>query len=118
MANVNDTINYIELPMSKKAETEAFYKQAFGWSFTDWGPDYISFEGAGIDGGFNRESGVTVSPPGILVILYADSLSVAQANIERAGGTIVRAVYDFPGGQRFHFEDPNGNQLAVWSEPN
>ena len=116
MTNVNDTINYIELPMIKKTETVAFYKQAFGWSFTDWGPDYISFDGAGIDGGFNRESSLAVSGPGVLVILYADDLSVAQANIEKAGGRIVRPTYDFPGGQRFHFEDPNGNQRAVWSD--
>ena len=117
MANLNDTINYIELPMVKNDETKAFYGQAFGWTFTNWGPDYISFEGAGIDGGFNRESGVPVSAPGVLVILYADDLSVTQANIEQAGGTIVRPIYDFPGGQRFHFQDPNGNELAVWSEP-
>ena len=116
MANVNDTINYIELPMSKKAETQAFYEQAFGWAFTDWGPDYISFDGAGIDGGFNRESSVAVSAPGVLVILYADDLAVTQSLIEKAGGKIVRATYDFPGGRRFHFEDPNGNELAVWSD--
>ena len=116
MANVNDTINYIELPMIKKAETVAFYQQAFGWSFTDWGPDYVSFDGAGIDGGFNRESGVSVAGPGVLVILYSDDLSRTQSNIEKADGKIVRATYNFPGGQRFHFEDPNGNQLAVWSD--
>lgn len=116
MANENNTINYIEFPLVKNAETQAFYSAVFGWVFTDWGPDYISFAGAGIDGGFNGLDGAAVAPPGILVVLYADDLAAKLAEVEAAGGEILKPIYEFPGGRRFHFRDPNGIELAVWSE--
>lgn len=112
----NNQINYIELPLHDVAKTKAFYSSVFGWTFTDWGPGYISFEGAGINGGFNGEGLISNSGTGALVILYADDLEKTLANISRAGGEIVKPIYEFPGGKRFHFVDPNGNQLAVWSE--
>jgi hypothetical protein len=116
MSNKNNTINYIELPLLKIAETKQFYAAAFGWQFTDWGPKYLSFSGAGIDGGFNGEGDAGVSAPGVLVVLYADDLMEKYQAVESAGGKISKPVYGFPGGQRFHFLDPNGNELAVWSE--
>ena len=116
MANQNNTINYIELPLSQNAETKAFYGQVFGWDFTDWGPEYLSFSGAGIDGGFNGESKVEATRPGVLVVLYAKDLTGTMQAILAAGGRILQAIYEFPGGKRFHFQDPNGNELAVWSE--
>ncbi len=116
MSNIDNSINYIELPLVKNAETKAFYSQVFGWEFTDWGPTYISFSGAGVDGGFNGESDVEVSAPGVLVVLYADDLTKKSEEVADAGGKITRPIYAFPGGKRFHFLDPNGNELAVWSE--
>ena len=115
MTNIDKTINYIEFPVNKIAETKAFYQQIFGWEFTDWGPNYISFSGAGIDGGFNGESRVEATKPGVLVVLYADDLDATLEKVKQADAEIVAAIYDFPGGRRFHFRDPNGNELAIWS---
>ncbi|MCP4072828.1 MAG: VOC family protein [Hyphomicrobiales bacterium] len=117
MANIDRTINYIEFPMTDNAATKAFYHGVFGWEFTDWGPDYISFAGAGIDGGFNGESKVKSTSPGVLVVLYADDLEAILKAVKAAGAEIVAPIYEFPGGRRFHFRDPNGNELAVWSQP-
>lgn len=116
MANIDNSINYIELPLVHKTETKAFYSRVFGWVFTDWGEHYISFTGAAVEGGFNGESGVNPSSPGVLVVLYAKDLPGKLEAITQAGGKIKQAIYDFPGGRRFHFLDPNGNELAVWSE--
>ena len=114
MENIDKTINYIELPMREVDATKAFYGGVFGWQFQDWGPSYISFSGAGIDGGFNGEA--TAGAPGVLVVLFADDLEAIEAAIRSAGGDIVQPVYTFPGGRRFHFRDPNGNELAIWSD--
>ena len=116
MANADNQINYIELPLADPAETKAFYAKAFGWEFTDWGPDYLSFAGAGIDGGFNGEASASKQGVGVLVILYADDLEGTLDTVKEAGGEITKLIYSFPGGRRFHFLDPNGNELAVWSE--
>ena len=116
MPNINNSINYIELPMIKNAETKNFYSKVFGWDFTDWGPDYISFSGANIDGGFNGLGEAQISPPGVLVVLYATDLDKKFEEVKNAGGEILKPTYEFPGGKRFHFLDPNGNELAVWSE--
>ena len=116
MTNSHNSINYIEFPLKENAQTKQFYSAVFGWVFTDWGPDYISFSGAQVEGGFNRESGVLPAAPGVLVVLYSKDLEKTRDDIEQAGGTIKQAIYAFPGGRRFHFLDPNGNELAVWSE--
>lgn len=116
MSERNNTINYIELPLADAAATKAFYGGVFGWDFTDWDPDYISFAGAGIDGGFNGLDDVKPAAPGVLVVLYADDLEQTVAAVEAAGGAILKPIYSFPGGRRFHFRDPNGNELAAWSE--
>tara|TARA_R110002096_G_scaffold136850_8_gene289718 strand:- start:164 stop:517 length:354 start_codon:yes stop_codon:yes gene_type:complete len=116
MTNINHSINYIEFPLVDPSKTKAFYAAAFGWTFTDWGPDYISFSGAGVEGGFNRERRVSAGAPGVLVILYAEDLAATERQIVDAGGEISTEAYAFPGGRRFHFTDPNENELAVWSE--
>ncbi len=110
------TINYIEFPLVDADATKAFYGSVFGWQFQDWGPTYISFSGAGVDGGFNGESGVPVTEPGTLVVLYASDLEAIETSVTSAGAEIVKPIYSFPGGRRFHFRDPNGNELAVWSD--
>ena len=115
MSNQDNSINYIEFPLVKNTETKKFYHQVFGWEFTDWGPNYISFSGANIDGGFNGED-AEVSASGVLVVLYASDLDQKLADVKKAGGKISKPIFEFPGGKRFHFRDPNGNELAVWSE--
>lgn len=107
-------INYIELPVTDMAASKAFYASAFGWSYVDYGPTYASFEGAGIDGGMDAASDRKPSKNGALVVLHTKDLEVAQAAVEVAGGKITVPIFAFPGGRRFHFTDPSGNELAVW----
>jgi predicted enzyme related to lactoylglutathione lyase len=115
MANIINNISYIEFPLVESAATKQFYAQVFGWEFTDWGPNYMSFAGAGVDGGFNGVDGAQIAAPGVLVVLYADDLPQKLKEVEAAGGEVVKPIYSFPGGKRFHFLDPNGTELAVWS---
>jgi len=111
----NHKINYIEFVSSDVARSKQFYSTVFGWSFEDWGPDYISFQaaGAGIDGGFRKGEAQAGSP---LVVLYATDLAATEQAILAAGGRITVPTFKFPGGHRFHFNDGAGNELAVWSE--
>lgn len=106
-------IDNIEFNVLEIARSKAFYGAAFGWTFTDYGPDYTEFTDGRLTGGFTV--GEPVRPGGALVILYSDDLAQAQTRIEAAGGSISRAVFSFPGGRRFHFIDPDGYELAVWS---
>lgn len=112
--NTHHRINYIELPAADLPAVKAFYNAVFGWSFTDYGPEYAAFNDGSLDGGFT--AGEVVASGGPLVILYSEDLEGSLAAVEAAGGEIVRPIFDFPGGRRFHFLDPAGNQLAVWSE--
>ena len=107
-------IDYIELPGGDLPATKGFYASAFGWTFTDYGPAYAATENAGVDAGFNADPGDRAKAP--LVILFATALEAAEARVKAAGGAITRAIFSFPGGRRFHFTDPSGNELAVFSE--
>lgn len=112
-------IDYAELPSRDPAASRAFFEAAFGWSFTDYGPDYIAFDAgsAGLDGGFFRARQVSsTASGGALVVLFSERLEDTQARIEAAGGRIVRPIFAFPGGRRFHFVEPGGSELAVWSD--
>ena len=120
-ANADDNrengINYIEFPMLDAAATEQFYGSAFGWQFQHWGEDYMSFNGAVVEGGFHKvESMQATEHPQVLVIMYTANLEAKLDQVRQAGGRISQDIFSFPGGRRFHFLDPNGNQLAVWSE--
>jgi predicted enzyme related to lactoylglutathione lyase len=106
-------INYIEFLSTDIAKTKEFYSKVFGWSFEDWGPEYISFTGLGIDGGFMQGE---PKPGGPLVILYSADLEATKKVVMEAGGTIVVPTFEFPGGKRFHFADGTGNTLGVWSK--
>ena len=108
-------INYIELPVTDLAASKGFFAKAFGWSYVDYGPSYASFEGAGIDGGLDADSDRKPSKNGALVVLYAKDLEAALTSVEQAGGIITVPIFPFPGGRRFHFTDPSGNELAVWT---
>lgn len=108
-------IDYIEFCMRDMAAAKRFYSAAFGWGFTDYGPDYAGIQGVGREpGGFRRVDAVPKGGP--LVVLYSQDLEATLAAVNTAGGRIVRGIYSFPGGRRFHFEDPSGNELAVWSD--
>jgi Predicted enzyme related to lactoylglutathione lyase len=110
------TPQYLELPASDIPATKAFYKAVFDWGFTDYGPDYCAFEACGRDGGFNAERKVvSAGDTGPLIVLYANDLDAMEAKVKAAGGEIIAHV-KFPGGRRFHFRDPSGNALAVWSK--
>ncbi|MGE8320343.1 MAG: VOC family protein [Comamonas sp.] len=106
-------IDNIEFQVADIARSKAFYGQVFGWTFTDYGPSYTEFSDGRLTGGF--ATGGEVRPGGPLVILYADDLAAAQRRVEEAGAPISRAVFAFPSGRRFHFIDPDGYELAVWS---
>ena len=107
-------IDYVELPARHIEATRKFYTAAFGWKFEDYGPDYTSFHDGRLAGGFTTEWPAPAQ--GLLLVLYSSDLPAAQQKIKAAGGVIVKDTFSFPGGQRFHFTDPNGNELAVWSE--
>ncbi len=107
-------MDYIELPAKDLVKTKAFYEQVFGWKFTDYGPDYTSFEDGRLSGGFTKERQVANGGP--LIVIYGHDLAVIERQVRNAGGQISRETFSFPGGRRFHFTDPSGNELAVWSE--
>lgn len=110
-------INYVEFPSKDLAATKAFFEMAFGWSFTDYGPDYAAFSNAGLEGGFYKSSlAATRAAGSALVIFYSEDLKATQTEVEKAGGRIVKPIFAFPGGRRFHFEEPSGNELAVWGD--
>lgn len=115
--NQHEKINYVEFPANDFDATKTFFKAVFDWSFTDYGPDYIAFSGAGLDGGFYRsELSVSTEKGSALIVFFSNNLEQTQAKIETAGGDIIQLIFDFPGGRRFHFSDPSGNEFAVWSE--
>ena len=106
-------IDYLEMPGGDLASVKAFYGQAFGWTFQDYGPTYAAFD-QGLDGGFDADPAPGAQAP--LPVLFARDLDAMLARVEAAGAMIVKPPFDFPGGRRFHFRDPAGNELAVWSE--
>ena len=107
-------IDYIEFPVIDMEAAKRFYADVFGWEMKDWGPDYASFKDGRLDGGFRAATEVVRG--GSLVVLYAVDLEGIKTSIESHGGTIVQDIFSFPGGRRFHFLDPSGNELAVWSD--
>ena len=111
-----EKINYIELPATDIEGTKQFFAKAFGWGFVDYGPDYAAISGAGLDGGFYKSTlRATTETGSALVVLYSTNLESSLESVESAGGKIVRPIFSFPGGRRFHFTDPSGNEYAVWS---
>ncbi len=107
-------VDYIEFPTTNIEETKRFYSEVFDWEFTDYGPNYTSFSDGRLAGGFGVAPEVQAGGP--LVVLYSTNLSEIEARISESGGQIVREIFEFPGGRRFHFTDPSGNELAVWSD--
>jgi len=113
MKLLHEQIQYIEFLSRDLEKAKTFYSQAFGWKFTDYGPDYTAFEGTYIDGGFTKGEPKQGS---ILVILYSNALEGTKEKVREAGGKITKDIFSFPGGRRFEFTDPDDNELAVWSD--
>jgi len=107
-------INYVEFPVPDVNVAKKFYGEVFGWEFQDWGPDYVSFNDGKMEGGFR--GGQTPRLGGPLVILYSLDLEDIEWRVVAAGGKISTPTFEFPGGRRFHFIDPCGNELAIWSD--
>jgi predicted enzyme related to lactoylglutathione lyase len=117
MSNSDQKIDYVELPAADLDAVEAFYAASFGWTFTNFGPEYRAFSDGRMAGGFfASQLRSTAEAGGALIVLFADDLEAMRSRIVSNGGKICREFFDFPGGRRFHFTDPNGNELAVWCD--
>ncbi len=115
--NEHEKINYVEFPAKDIGVAKGFFTTVFGWSFVDYGPEYAAFSNAGLDGGFFKSDFTVSTEKGsALIVFYSTDLDQTQAKIEGAGGSIIQPIFSFPGGRRFHFADPNGNEYAVWSD--
>jgi predicted enzyme related to lactoylglutathione lyase len=113
----HEKLNYVEFPARDIPATKRFFEKAFGWSFEDFGSEYTVFTDQGIDGGFYKsELASTTANGSALLVLLSENLELTQSNVESAGGKISLPIFSFPGGQRFQFIEPSGNELAVWSE--
>jgi uncharacterized protein len=113
---MHEKINYVEYPARDIEATKQFFSAVFGWSFVDYGPDYTSFSNQGLDGGFFRsEQTSTTQNGGALIVLLSQDLEASEARVRAAGGIVCKDIFSFPGGRRFHFIEPSGNELAVWS---
>ena len=117
--NECEKINYVEFPAKNIEATKDFFATVFGWSFADYGPEYTAFSNAGIDGGFfQSDLSASTENGSLLIVFYSKNLEQTQSKIKSAGGSIIKPIFSFPGGRRFHFSDPNGNEYAVWSDIN
>lgn len=112
---INNQIDLIEFPAKSSEglkETKQFFTDVFGWKYTDWGDDYSDTTDSGASSGVNADGGASMP----LTVIYSEDLDATKAKIVQSGGKIIVDTYSFPGGKRFHFTEPNGNELAVWSK--
>jgi len=110
-------INYVEFPARNMAKTKLFFAKVFDWKFQDYGPEYCAFMSAGIDGGFFKSEQSSLTNNGsTLLVIFSDQLEKTVEAVEAAGGKIIKSIFEFPGGRRFHFTEPSGNEFAVWGE--
>ncbi|MGB3668250.1 MAG: VOC family protein [Bermanella sp.] len=114
--SAHEKITYVELPASDFEKVKTFFTQVFAWKFTDYGAEYTAFTYSGIDGGFYKSplSSLT-NQGGALVVLFSENIQHTLDKVEQRGGKIIKPIFTFPGGRRFHFADPCGNEWAVWS---
>lgn len=113
----HEKLNYVEFPAKNLEATKTFFRTAFAWEFEDYGPEYSAFFNGGLDGGFYQSDlSVSTKKGSALLVFYSKDLEETLEKIEIAGGVIVVPIFSFPGGRRFHFNDPSGNEFAVWSE--
>jgi hypothetical protein len=115
--HAHEKINYVEVPAKDLQATKAFFEAAFGWAFVDYGPEYTAFSGQGLDGGFYQtDLAASVAKGSALIVFYSERLEETLGKVESAGGRVVKPIFTFPGGRRFHFVEPSGNEFAVWSD--
>lgn len=115
--NEHEKINYVEFPAKDLNKAKRFFSSVFNWSFTDYGPEYTAFSNAGIEGGFYQSDiSSAVNTGSALIVFYSNNLEKTQEKIEKEHGLILKPIFSFPGGRRFHFTDPNGNEFAAWSD--
>jgi predicted enzyme related to lactoylglutathione lyase len=115
--NHHEKLNYVEFAANDLTATKAFFQKAFNWTFADYGPEYIAFSNEGLDGGFFKaDMTSTTDKGGALLVFYSNALEETLAKVEKAGGKVNKAIFSFPGGRRFHFTEPSGNEFAVWGE--
>lgn len=114
----HEKLNYVEFPSSNISATKLFFEKAFAWQFQDYGPDYAAFANEGLDGGFFKADLASTTKTGAaLLVFFSKDLEATQLKVIQAGGRMLKEIYDFPGGRRFHFCEPSGNEFAVWAEP-
>ncbi len=115
--NEHEKINYVEFPAKDIEAAKTFFNSVFGWSFIDYGSEYAAFSNEGLDGGFYKSNlSASTENGSALIVLYSKDLGSTLIKIEKSGGSIIKPIFAFPGGRRFHFGDPNGNEYAVWSD--
>ena len=108
-------IDYVEIPVTDLPKARAFFEGLFGWTFQEWGDDYMSFNDGRLDGGFRRAE-ESAPHTGVLVVFYSDDLERDVMRVQELGGRISQEIFSFPGGRRFHFVDPVGTEFAIWTE--
>ncbi|MDO6568906.1 VOC family protein [Alteromonas sp. 1_MG-2023] len=114
---IHEKLNYVELGTLNISSTKQFFEAVFGWTFTDYGPEYTAFSDQGLDGGFFKaEQASTTDKGGALLVFYSADIRQTLDKVKAAGGEVVQSIFEFPGGCRFHFVEPGGNEFAVWSE--
>ena len=115
----HEKIDYVEFPATNMSATKKFFESVFSWEFEDYGPEYTAFVNQGLDGGFYKsELNVSAERGSALIVFYSNNLEGTLQKVVDSGGTIVKSIFSFPGGRRFHFTDPSVNEFAVWSEIN
>ncbi len=115
--NIHEKLNYVEYPSNNLNATKAFFSKAFGWSFQDYGSEYTAFSNEGLDGGFFKSENKSITANGAaLLVFYSNNIEETLSKVENSGGVVVEAIFEFPGGCRFHFTEPSGNEFAVWSD--
>lgn len=113
----HEKIDYVEFPAVDLEKTKEFFGRAFGWTFEDFGPTYSAFADQGLDGGFYQsELQSQADKGGALIVFYSEDLEATLQKVTAAGGKINKPIFSFPGGRRFHFIEPSGNEFSVWSD--
>ena len=113
--STENRIDYVEIPVTDVPRARAFFEAMFGWTFREWGDDYLSFSDGRLNGGI-RKSDEPAPASGVLLVFYSADLERDVERVQELGGTISQAIFSFPGGRRFHFVDPAGTEFAIWSD--
>jgi predicted enzyme related to lactoylglutathione lyase len=115
--SVHEKLNYVEFPAANIQATKKFFSAVFGWKFVDYGPEYTAFSNEGLDGGFFKSDQKSLTANGAaLLVFYSESIEDTLSRVVGAGGEVVKPIFEFPGGCRFHFTEPSGSEFAVWSD--